>query len=382
MNDAHAAKSRTGSKIHVVHAVLSLDRGGLEQLVLQMCESGPRRNIMHSIVCIERRGALAPAVEALGVEVCDQEKGKGLRLVSTHRKLRETLRRLKPDVVHSHQAGALFHAGAAAWREGIPVVHTEHGKHYQTAKSRWLGWIAGRLTSHFVCVSQDIADDLIERGIVAAARVKVVRNGINVQRFYAASRDSTVRDELNIGEDEFVIGTVGRVSKVKRQDVLVRAFAELCSRRSDVHLVIVGDGPERNTLEQLASELKLDGRIHFTGFRDDRERFLGAMDVFALTSESEGMPLVILEAWSAGLPVVSSEVGGVPEIVEHNKTGLLFPHEDITKLADILTDLVENETRRRELSKAGRNKVVQEYEFDVMLEQYEQIYRQACGVSA
>ena len=137
-----------------------------------------------------------------------------------------------------------------------------------------------------------------------------------------------------------MIGTVGRLDEIKRQDLLIRAFGAVRARFPEVHLLLVGDGPRRDELRGLAEGLGLSDCVHFTGYQAEPEKSLQAMDLFALTSRSEGMPLSVLEAWAAGLPVVASRVGGLPELIEHGQTGLLFAPDDETELARVLGELV------------------------------------------
>src|SRR4029077_5841450 len=144
-------------------------------------------------------------------------------------------------------------------------------------------------------------------------------------------------------------GTVGRLVEVKQQAVLIRAFAQVAATFPAARMVLVGDGPLRAELEATALSLGLSGAVLFAGYQPRPERFLAAMDVFVLPSRAEAMPLVIPEAWAAGLPVVASRVGGIPELIEDGRTGLLVESGDVDGLAARLRQLLADPTRAREL---------------------------------
>jgi glycosyltransferase involved in cell wall biosynthesis len=170
-----------------------------------------------------------------------------------------------------------------------------------------------------------------------------------------------------------VIGTVGRLAALKRQDVLLRGFARL--RHPTARLLIVGDGPAREELVGLAAGLGVTDRVVFAGYRERPERALAAMDVFALTSDSEGMPLAILEAWAAGKPVVATRVGGVPELIADGRTGLLFPAGNDVALAQHLDRLLTDPSQATRLGAAGRETVRDRYDTRVMAGTYLGHYR-------
>src|SRR5262249_55707283 len=189
----------------------------------------------------------------------------------------------------------------------------------------WGGGVGGG--GRYFCVSADIAREVRAHGIVPPGKVALIPNGIDTDRF-ARAEPAGPGDGLDFRRSDRVIGTVGRLTEIKRQDVLIRAFARVAARHPESRVLLVGDGPLRAVLEALAAPLGVGDRVTFAGYRDRPERFLRLMDVFALTSRSEGMPLAILEAWAAGLPVVASRVGGIPEVVADGRTGLLFPAGD------------------------------------------------------
>jgi glycosyltransferase involved in cell wall biosynthesis len=298
---------------HVVHVVLAVDVGGMERGLINQIREALRLGERVTVVCLERPGVLAPQLEALGVPVLCLHKKPGFRW-GLVRRMAEVFRPLRPDVVHTHQPATMFYGVPAARRAGVPViVHTQHGKFFAAERWRWrwLGWLAGRHLTRFFCLTQDIAREVTSHGIVPASKVEIIVNGIDTARFQGGDGAEELRESLRIPPAAPVVGTVARLTAIKRQDLLLSAFARVRERVPDAHLVLVGDGPLLGPLRGLAGDLGLAECVHFAGYQDRPERFYPLMDVFALTSESEGMPQSVMEAGAARVPVVASRVGGL-----------------------------------------------------------------------
>lgn len=179
---------------------------------------------------------------------------------------------------------------------------------------------------------------------------------------------------LGYGDDVFVIGTVGRLDPIKNLPLLLRAFRRLMGRHPGLRLLVVGDGPERARIERLVCEESMGSVVQLTGFRPDARRLLGALDLFAMASFSEGTSMALLEAMSVGLPIVVSAVGGNPEIVHDGESGLLFPSEDAEALTNALEQLISDEAARLRLGDAARQEFSSHFSFDAMVGQYQNLY--------
>jgi glycosyltransferase involved in cell wall biosynthesis len=363
--------------LDVLHVVLSMDLGGLERVVLDLVRAGLELGQCAGVACIQQRGILASEVEALGVPVACLGKRSGTRL-GTIGQMKSLLRAFQPEVVHTHQAGALFYAGAAARGLRMPlVVHTEHGKHYPgRLRSRILGRLSAQFAARYFCVSREIASAVIAHRIAAARKVRVIPNGIDTARFANRGGHTGVRDEFNIPAQAPVIGTVGRLNEIKCQGLLIEALGQIRRAGVDAHLMLVGDGPMEGALRARAEELGLGAWVHFAGYCAAPERLFHAFDVFALTSRSEGMPLVVLEAAAAGLPVIATRVGGLPDVIDHGRTGMLVEAGDLAALVEGLSDLIANPERARLMGEAGRRRVDSEFTLRAMAQRYEQHYRE------
>jgi glycosyltransferase involved in cell wall biosynthesis len=372
------AKPRT-HKLSIAHVVLSLDVGGLERVVLHLAREGMAAGRDVSIICLEKPGAFASHASAAGMKLIILGKRPGLTpgLVTD---IRAVLREIRPDVVHTHQIGALLYTGPAARREHIPVVlHTEHinhvarcGSRMRKARTLLLWWAAGRYAAKFCCVSQDIADTA--RLVVRPSKLCVVENGIPTSDGDSGDYRQQTRALLGIPSGAPVIGLVARLNEIKRQDLLLRAFVRVRARYPAAHLLLVGDGPTRSLLEELVSELGIASSVHFAGYQAEPHRYLQAMDVFVLPSRLEGMPLAILEAWAARLPVIASRVGGVPKLVTDGVTGLLFDSGDQPALEAALLRVFGDAELGRRLGLAGRNRVEADFDTRRMAAEYHRHY--------
>lgn len=366
--------------MHVVFGVLSLDVGGLERAVVDLAGAVVARGHRATIVCLERPGQLAGVAEERRATVVALGKLPGLdpRFLGT---ARDALARLAPDILHTHQIGALYYLGPAS---PVPVVHTEHGNHVRLARGWWrkikarLLWrSAGRSATQFCCVSEEIARAVTRWRTVPAGKVAVVPNGVSVG--LAMPDAAAVRAEFGLPHAAPVVGTVGRLNEVKRQDLLLRAVAALSRELHDLHALVVGDGPERAALERLAADLRIGDRVRWVGYRSDPERFYPAMDVFALTSRSEGLPVSLLEAWAAGRVVVCSAVGGIPAVVADGENGVLFPSGDVSALVAALRSVLADRAFAARLAAAGHQLVRDRYSLDRVADEYLARYRAVGG---
>ena len=370
------------SPLHIVHGVLSLDVGGLERIVLNLTRTAYRAGHRVNILCIEKPGILATEAEAMGASVHSLDKPSG-RHPDYVQRAKSVLSDWKPDIIHSHQIGASWYLGQAARQVGhLPVLHTEHGNEFSRA-ANWRQSLKSRLFMHqtakfidrFCCVSAEIARVVTRWRTIPKSKVEVIANGIETEWSDDLPSPESVRASLGIPASARVIGTVGRLAEVKRQDLLIRAIAALKDRFPVVRLLLVGDGDERDRLESLAGELKVTERVHFAGYQSKPEQFLRAMDIFALTSRSEGFPISLLEAWVAGLPIVCSAVGGIPDVVTHERNGLLFPSGDETALVAHFARLLSDPTFGRSLGDDGNRTVRNLYSLNRVADVYERHYR-------
>ncbi len=373
--------------LKVLHICHSLHTGGLERIVVEMVRRGPEHGFTSQVATLSPGGELAALVEKLGGRWCSLDKRAGLdwRLVGRIRKL---ARRMDADLLHAHNEGAGLYAGLAGRLGGRPVLCTRHGLSFGAgSRGAWLRRAAGWLCRRTVCVGRDVLRLAREKDHLPASRLALIPNGVDCEVFAPdpAARDR-LRSELGVEPGQPVVISVGRLAPEKDYGLLLAAMAvmEKGGRAAGAQalLLLVGQGPERPGLEKLAGELGLGSRVRFLGDRRDVPALLNAADVFALSSLSEGVPMALLEAMSCGLPVAATAVGGVPEVVEHGRNGLLVHRREAADLAQALSQLLDEPDRARELGRAARERVLEHFSLEAMLGAYAALYRGLAGKGA
>ncbi|CAA9488616.1 MAG: hypothetical protein AVDCRST_MAG38-2489, partial [uncultured Solirubrobacteraceae bacterium] len=316
-------------------------------------------------------GELEATLERAGIEA-HTIGGGSYRDPRTHRRIASLIDRHEPRAVHTHHFAGLASGVAAATLKRVPrVVHTEHAYQYldeRPALRRPLRWMS-RFVDAFVLVGASMRGYYVEGVGVAAERVSVIVNGVDTARYREAADRAAARRAAGLPAGT-LIGSAGRFATVKNFPMLLDAVALVRRTRPDVRLVLAGDGADRPALEEQARALGYGDAVHFLGWRSDTADVLRCLDVFALTSWTEGLPLVILEAMACGVPVVSTTVGDIPLILESGKTGHLVPPGDAAALADALAALVDDDVLRRRVGAAGQAFVRAEYSQHTMVERY------------
>lgn len=365
-------------KIKILHVIDSLALGGMERVVIDVANGLDPARFAQTVCCISRRGA---AADFLRAEVRCIDLGKGAqadRLMPL--KLARLLRAEAPDIVHTQSWSGIDTGLARLLARAPRLVHSEHGRNYPYLDHEPLPRkLARRALYHLAdavfAISEEVREFYCRETGFARARVQVIPNGMDVRRIDEADARG-VRAELSLAADDFVIGTVARLDATKNTITLARAFAQLMEDRPDARwkLLVVGDGSERARLEEFIAAQGLQQAAIFTGPRQDVPRLLKAMNIFALPSLSEGMPITVLEAMAARLPVVATNVGALPTLVEEGVTGWLVAPQQPEALAAKLRWLWQYRPQADMFGAAGRQKVEREYGMDVMLRRYADLY--------
>lgn len=363
----------TRAPLTIAHVLGSFRIGGAEQIALDLAAA--QRAAGHHVLAVgmgvEPDGPRVAQFRARGIEVHLLPRRPGLDLGMIV-KLATLFHERWVSIVHTHNQAPLIYAAPAGWLAGLPVCHTKHGEDPDQGARRWLRRAGGAFVGAFVAVSADTARDAV--GEVAARKIHVVPNGINLSRFAPDPQARrAIRAELGLRPDAWVVGTVGRLAPVKNQALLLQAAAR--SPAAADRIVIAGDGPEAQPLYALAAELGITDRVTFLGERHDVPRILAALDVFALPSLSEGMPLSAIEAMASGLPVVAMAVGGVPAVVRGGETGLLVRSGDAAMLAAALGDLRADPALAARMGAAGKAAALSEYSAETMARRYMDHYK-------
>lgn len=366
----------------IAHVLASFGMGGAEKVALDLATAQKQLGLDVRVVSLDGgpEGPLGPMFRAAGIPVHVLPKRDGVDVTLPPRAARLfAAERVK--VVHTHNPQPLIYTAAAGRAVGAVVVHTKHGEgHMGSRGEKALRRLAAPLAHAFVAVSSETAAQARAQRDCPESRLAVVTNGIAVENFApSASLRREVRDELGIPRDAWVVGTVGRVDRNKNQAALVRAAAPLLGK--GFHLVLIGDGPEMDALRRTVDGLERRDVVHVLGRRTDASRLYRALDVFALPSLSEGLPLVIPEAMACALPVVSTAVGGIPAVVVDGVTGILVPPGDEVAMRQALQLLSVDRERAEAMGQAGRARASGEYSVERMNREYMALYERALAGS-
>jgi glycosyltransferase involved in cell wall biosynthesis len=363
-------------RITVLQLIGSLRIGGAERQLASLVGEFDRRKLRVIVATMESGGSLVEQFRAAGVDI----RPLGFRMrhfVSGVRRLCRLLRDEKVDVLHGHMYHAAWYGRIAGLLAGVPVmIATDHGqelwkKPWNVAFERYMN----RHTSLRIAVSEDVAEILRKREHVPEDKLAVIPNGVDVDRFKAGGNErQQVRAELGLSGDAVVVGTVARLVEPKALHIMIRAVAQVADVDPRVRLLVVGDGPLRADLERCASDLGITERVIFTGMRSDIPGLLAAMDIFALSSISEGLPVSLLEAMAAGKPIVATRVGGIPEAVTDRRECLLVEPGDAKALADGIMELIRKPDLAAELGRRAGERVLAEYSIQATARKLEEIY--------
>ncbi len=389
-----------GRPIRVLRVIARLNVGGPALHVTYLARGLAERGYETTLVAGDvGRGeeSMAFVAERAGVEVVSlpglSRELSPLRDALAAFRLAYLIRRLRPDVVHTHtaKAGAVGRAAALLAGPRRPVVvHTFHGHVLRgyfgragTLLFRAIETILARGTDRLVAVSPEVRDELVALGVAPAAKFSVIRLGIELEpRVSFDGNVAEVRRRHGIAPESFVVGWFGRMTAVKRTDDLLTTLAALREREVDALLLLVGDGDDRERLEQRAHELGLARFCLFLGYQEDVAPWYAVCDAVVLTSASEGTPVTIIEALAAGRAVVATRVGGVPDVVDDGESGFLVPAGDTNALADRLETLARDPGRRAEMGETGRRRVLRRYAVERLVDDVDALYRELLATTS
>ncbi|WP_296951519.1 TIGR03088 family PEP-CTERM/XrtA system glycosyltransferase [uncultured Massilia sp.] len=377
-----AAAAAADRRPLVVHLVYALGVGGLETLLVDCINRMPAYR--HAVVCLTRYTDFAERIARADVALHALGKPPGLGL-STHLGFWRLMRRLRPAVLHTYNLAALEYAFTATLA-GVPVrVHAEHGRdaadpHGLNPKHNFLRRRLVPFVDRFIPVSEDLRRWLADVVRIPQAKTLFIKNGVDTDKFAPGGAPAA---DAPWAAGDIVIGTVARVQDVKNHRVLVEAFARLRAARPDLaprlKLAIVGDGPLLPAVREQVAALGLRDSVWLPGARADIAALLHGFAVFALPSLAEGTPVSMLEAMACGLPVVASNVGGIPEVVDEGVQGLLVPAGDVGRLAAALERHAGDAALRAAHGAAGRRRVEERFSLRAMVAAYGALYDGLCG---
>lgn len=372
----------------IAHIVAHFAVGGLENGMVNLLNQIPPTRYRHAVICLSDYTDYAQRVvnPAVKFYALNKQAGKDM---GVHWRLAKLLRQLKPSIVHTRNLSALECQFVAAAAGVSARVHGVHGRdvfdlHGQSRKYNLLRKAARHLVKRYITVSKDLENWLVDTVGVAPERIAQIYNGVDIDRFKPHEGE-----RIRLGPpgfmhgSEFVIGSVGRMAEVKDYPTLIRAFVQLIravpNGRERLRLVIVGDGPTRRACEELVQAKKVERFVWLAGECDNVPEMLRAFDLFVLPSLGEGISNTILEAMASGLPVVATNVGGNPELVEEGITGTLVPSAQPDAMAQALLKYLENPLRMDIQGRTARLRAESRFSLEAMAKDYLAVYDGVLG---
>jgi glycosyltransferase involved in cell wall biosynthesis len=385
-------------KIRVLHIITRLDMGGSAQNTLLSClgldpalysvtlvkgstvESNMTREevqrLERDVASARRKGVTVITIPTLVRRIAPWNDLRAFLAILRH------IRASKPDIVHTHTSKAGLLGRVAAWLARVPlIVHTPHGHvfygHFGPGLSRIfleVERMLGCITNHLIALTPGEAEDYVDLGVMPPHKISVIPSGIDLRRFAGARVDRlSKRRELGLPPAALAVGFVGWLLPIKGLSFLVRAMPGILARHPESLLVLVGKGAEEVKLRSLADSLGLNGRVLFMGWRPDVEEILPCLDLLVLPSLNEGMGRVLVEAMAAGVPIVASRIGGVPDLIWDGKNGLLVPPADCGALEQAISTLLADEPTRRRMAARGKG-ICAQYSAEGMVDQISDLY--------
>lgn len=361
----------------VCHVLHSLNVGGAEVLAAGMARS-LSDNFRFVFACLDELGPLGRELQQAGfnVRVLGRRPGIDWRCSRALRRfcLEENVR-----LIHAHQYTPFFQCLLSRLPgTSTKIIFTEHGRHHPDhprKKRIWCNRMLVRSTDQLVGVGESVRQALIVNEGLPADRVRVIYNGVPLDS-YATIHKSPLRNELGIDPQEFVVMTVARLSPAKDHKTGLAAIQHLHQQGLKTHWILAGDGPERAELERLVDGHHLRSHVHFLGTRHDVPELLPAADVFMLCSITEGIPLTVIEAMAAQVPVAATKVGGLQEMINDRVNGLLTPPQDSHALGESLRILKTDGELRQSIVTAGKVTAENRFSWDGMIQAYADLYQE------
>ncbi len=356
----------------------SMGMGGADQQLLSAATGLRDRGHEVRIVSLTPLGEMGARARAAGLATESLGMQRGIADPRGLTRLVRLVRAWRPAVLHSHMLHANLMARAVRLFAPVPAVVSTIHNIYEGGRLRMLGYrLTNGLVDHVTIISQAAADRFVGEGIVPASLLEVVPNGVDTERYQSVPPGTRerLRQSLGLGA-EFAWLAVGRFEAAKDYPNMLRAFARVREEQPGAVLLLVGRGSLQAGTEALAAALGLEGQVRFVGTREDVPEFMTVADGYVMSSAWEGMPMVLLEAAAAGLPIVATRVGGNQEVVRDGDTGFLAPPGDDAALgAAMLRLMALPETERRAMGAHGHDHVRQHYGLGRVVDRYEAVYR-------
>ena len=365
--------------MRVMFLSTSMGMGGADKQLLSAAQLMHAQGHDVCIVSLTELGPMGLEARSQGIRTESLDMRRGVPDPRGLIRLIRLVRAWKPDVLHSHMVHANLMARAVRLFARVPVIVSTIHNIYEGGPLWMAAYrVSNGLVDHMTIISEAAADRFVKEGIVPRELLTCVPNGVDTERFrqVAPGTREALRSSIGV-DDRFVWLAVGRFEIAKDYPNMLHAFAQVCQRDSNAVLLLVGHGSLQQETESLAQSLGLGDRIRFLGVRSDVPEVMAAADGYVMSSAWEGMPIALLEAGAAGLPIVATRVGGNHEVVRDGESGFLVPPRDAEALGQAMLRLMEQTPeRRRDMGERGREHVRVHYGLGRVVERWQDLYRQ------
>lgn len=371
--------SSFGRPVRVMFFEHAFGVGGAERILRNLLESFDRSRVQPSLVILTSPGKMMDQLKVDDIPVY-HSLAKGRFDPHLLPALMKVIRKERPDVIYTcNYPVTMFFGRLAGMLCGVStVVVALHSIGYMT-RSKWRT-LSLKLFSPFirrmVAVSEGQKTYYVRTHGIKKSKIEVIFGAVDLSRFKQDVVPASLKVDFGIPEHARIVGILAAMRPEKRHDLFLRMAEEVLSRRQDVYFILAGDGPERASLEVMADEGKLRPYIQFLGNRSDVPPILKSLDICMLTSDPvvETFPQCLLEAMASGLPVVSTDVGSINEMVIEGVTGFLVPPGDVNALAERTLQLIDNPNKAREMGQAGRRRVEELFSLEIMVKRFEDMF--------
>lgn len=363
-------------KIRIAHLVTELVPDGKEHSIIKLCNN-LNPNLFASEIFVFRDFLKDSFTEIKGLKVITLNARNGNDILLPFR-LSRIFKKHYIDIVHTHSWGTLLEGIVGAKLAKIPIIiHNEHGTFPKETHRRIIQRILWQWPNRFLAVSDGLRKMLSESIHFPIDRIDVIFNGVDEQKFFPSAKlRSQFRNEFHFSEEEFLVGIIGRLEPVKNHRMFLKALNFLKNQNQDVQGIIVGTGELEDQLKEQVAEQGMSKYVHFLGHQSNINLVLNGIDVFVLTSFSEGCSNVILEAMQCGKAIITTNVGGNPDLIENNRNGFLIESNNYKELAQKLLIMKKNPQLRKKLGSNAQREVQKKFSLQKMIKDYENVYIQ------
>lgn len=364
-------------KSHILLVIASISGAGAELVVSYLCKTLDPKRWKVTVCHLKERGEkgdqlVAQGYQVVGLPGIDPSKPNYLSFI----KLIKLIKILNVDIVHSHNLQALFDCALCKWfTPNVKYLHTYHFGNYPNLPFRYLflEGLFSRIPDQLVAVGTRQKGLIQKSYYIRDRKIKTVYNGISITK---SNEDKKLRNKLSLGKD-IIIGAISTLINQKGVDILLKAISRLKTYSSNLQFVIVGDGPLRTSLERQCRELGVENMTTFLGWVPNAANIiLPCFDIFIQTSRWEAMSMVVLEAMSAGKPIIATDVGENHKVIQDGVSGYIVEKDNIDTIVDRLIKLIKDSERRRIFGKNAKERVSKDFSVETMIFKYEQLYEQ------